>query len=555
MKNMELKKEVMMEKYCIAIMGSPQCPEHEWTDERLEELKNLGFNTMQLNIAWGGRPNDEALNLEDILLFPEQNEERKQKNQKRQEAICGRLQMCQKHGFRTIFHFGAPYNGQEAYAGKPLKNCIGNTNVVSYYYNLLEQLNMQIPGIDDILIYTYDQDAWLCSEFQGCDSCRGVPLHKRLPNFLTKMCEKWAAINANGRLWWEPWELSAGQVLRMVQELPVDHFGLMVHSNIGEVQKARPADLWFRNLAMLAKKRKIPVVAELFLSEFSEETEPLKRIPCPRLTYDQVKTVLGVSGVVGIKEYYGLCPGTKDPCLAMVGQVLNHPEDSVSTCLERLAEPYGKNAAQMVEFWENVADAYMLYPWDVSWFAREIGKADINHGWSAAFLRGQQCSTPSWESSRHSIFMKTDDRQPHPWMLEDIQLRCELAAKCLETAMETGCAILEDLEKEQRIQMEESVADIDMFRRVCVSYALHLRETNVAMLLRKEKFKGNQLSEHLEEEMGQLLLLDAKNQNEEGRIMTILKAWQEDPEGWLDLYLLPSEEMRLEKGYFSLTSR
>ena len=84
MKNMELKKEVMMEKYCIAIMGSPQCPEHEWTDERLEELKNLGFNTMQLNIAWGGRPNDEALNLEDILLFPE----RIKNGRRRYAGVC-----------------------------------------------------------------------------------------------------------------------------------------------------------------------------------------------------------------------------------------------------------------------------------------------------------------------------------------------------------------------------------------------------------------------------------------------------------------------------------
>lgn len=543
------------QKYCIGIMGSPQCPEYEWTDERLEELKSLGFNTMQLNIAWGCRPNDEALNLEDILVLPDQDETVRQKCLKRREMIRSRLQMCKNHDMRTIFHFGAPYNGQEGYAGKPLNKCISDKAVTDYYTGLLDQLNLQVPGIDDILIYTYDQDAWLCSEFQGCDTCRGIPLHKRLPEFLRKMCEKWASINPDGTLWWEPWELSAGQVLRIVQELPADHFGFMAHSNIGEVQKTRPVDIWFRNLAMLAKKRNIPMVAELFLSEFSEETEPLKRIPCPRVTYEQIKAVLRVPGIMGIKEYYGLCPGNNDPCLGMVGQVMNHPEDDVSDCLKRLAAEYGEHASQMVDFWETAADAYTLYPWDVSWYSREIGRSDIDHGWSAAFLRGQQCSTPSWDSSRHAIFMKTDDNQPHPWMLEDIQLRCELAAGSLAKAIETGKTILDQLNEKQRIQMEESISSLDGFRRVCICYTLHLRETNVAMLLREDKAKGRPLSGHLKEEMDQLLLSDAQNQNHQGRVMDILKFWQEDPEKWLDTYLLPSTDNGMEKGYFSLTTR
>lgn len=542
-------------KYCIGIMGSPSRPTLEWNDTHLEELKSLGFNAMQLNIAWGWRPNDEALNLQDILVLPDRDEETNRKCQMRQDALRHRLALCKKHGLRTIFHFGAPFNGSDPYDGKPPSNCISDPSVTELYINLLEQMSIQLPGVDDILIYTYDQDAWLCSEFTGCPACRGVPLHKRLPAFLNSLCRKWASINPDGILWWEPWELSSGQSLRIIQELPDKNFGFCAHSNIGEVQKSRPADLWLRNLAMVASRRGIPVVAELFMSEASEETEPLRRVPCPRLTFDQIRTVLSVPGIAGIKEYYGLHPESNDPCLAMVGQALLHPQDDVQTCLARIAAPYGEYAGEMIQMWESVADGYMLYPWDASWFAREIGNASIDHGWCAAFVRGQQCSTPSWDSTRHAIFMKTDNNQPHAWMLEDLQLRCEMAAEAFRAALDMGHSLLPRVPETYRAQMEETLASVEHFMRVCVSYMLHMRETNVAMLLREDQFRKRPLQADLLAEMEQLLMADAENQRHTGRVMTILEAWQKDPGAWLNLYLLPGAGERREGGYFSLTTR
>ena len=38
-----------------------------WTPETVGQLKKLGFNTVQLNVAWGRRPGDEPLNLEDVV--------------------------------------------------------------------------------------------------------------------------------------------------------------------------------------------------------------------------------------------------------------------------------------------------------------------------------------------------------------------------------------------------------------------------------------------------------------------------------------------------------
>ncbi|HUW81186.1 MAG TPA: hypothetical protein VMZ31_00150 [Phycisphaerae bacterium] len=36
----------------------------DWSAENIARLKTLGFNTVQLNVAWGNRPGDEPLNIE-----------------------------------------------------------------------------------------------------------------------------------------------------------------------------------------------------------------------------------------------------------------------------------------------------------------------------------------------------------------------------------------------------------------------------------------------------------------------------------------------------------
>ena len=57
-------------KYKIAIIGNPANADIRYDASQLDALKKLGFNTIQLNIAWGARPADEPLNLEDILYVP-----------------------------------------------------------------------------------------------------------------------------------------------------------------------------------------------------------------------------------------------------------------------------------------------------------------------------------------------------------------------------------------------------------------------------------------------------------------------------------------------------
>jgi len=57
-------------RYRVGFLGCPARPNIAWDEENLGRLKRLGFNTIQLNIAWGSRPGREALNLEDVVDLP-----------------------------------------------------------------------------------------------------------------------------------------------------------------------------------------------------------------------------------------------------------------------------------------------------------------------------------------------------------------------------------------------------------------------------------------------------------------------------------------------------
>ena len=93
-------------KYKIAIVGNPSDPDMRYDSAQMSALKNMGFNTLQLNIAWGARPADEPLNLEDILYVEGIGDPNKVAE--RLDNIKERARIAKRWGFRTIFHFGAP---------------------------------------------------------------------------------------------------------------------------------------------------------------------------------------------------------------------------------------------------------------------------------------------------------------------------------------------------------------------------------------------------------------------------------------------------------------
>jgi hypothetical protein len=532
----------------IAIIGNPACPDTRFDDGQLSALTRLGFATIQLNIAWGARPGGEPLTLEDVVTLPGAPEAPGVAAMRAE--IRRRAQACRAHGFRTLFHFGAPFVkdvgkllGQGLQKHQAVEPCIRKPEVVEYYRKMLITFAEVCPEVEDILVYTYDQSAWLCSEFGECPRCRGVPLHERLPAFLHMLRDAWAAERPQGTFWWEPWELSAGQIYAVFPHLPDENFGMMLHSNIAEVMAAHPVDPWFRNLARLCQGRGIPAVGELFLTGANEEVEPLQNVATPRLVYQQLQAVRQVPGVAGVKEYFGTRPDAPDPNLAMAGLLFANPDLSLEEALQQLSAPFEAAAHLVRQAWAATADGYELFPWDFCWTYRFMGRRGPQHDWKNAFVvRGHLVDTPSWCSTRRTIFMTTENEDLHPWFYEDIGLRCQASAEayaravaCYDQALPVAPAALQ---QDLRAWKEDTERLLGGARGL----ALHIQETLVAQLLRAAAADGA-LPESLLSRMRRLLERDveshalANGADAENAAATMLRQFNADPAAWLQQHL------------------
>jgi hypothetical protein len=371
-----------------------------------------------------------------------QEHDEKPRIRERREELLRRARVCREYGFRTIFHFGAPYTAElyrQLTEGlqktQSVEPCILEPHLAPYYSELLTKFAATFPEVDDIQVYTYDQDAWICSEFGTCPRCAGKPLHERLPSFLHALCDTWRGQRPSGTVWWEPWELSAGQIFSCIPRLPRQNFGMMLHSNIAEVQVARPIDNWFRNTARLASKFNIPTIGEVFLSGAHEEAEPLQHLIAPRLVYNELQALASVPEVIGVKEYFGLRPDEADPNLSMAGTVFAQPDIGFDDAIQQVAKPYGKVAKQLIEAWQLASDGVSLFPWDVSWKFRHSGHKHPFHSWEAFDIQGHLVDSPSWCSTRRAHFMTTENDELHPWFFEDIGLRFLASADTLQESV------------------------------------------------------------------------------------------------------------------------
>lgn len=550
--------------YRVAHLGCPIEPEVPWNEDSFKRLKDLGFNTVQLNIAWGFRPGDEPLNLEDVVDLPTalretlgqtvplKSDQSPQRIRQRREDLRDRIRLCRKFGMRSIFHFGAPYNGDHTEDAPP--NCLLDGKTSSRYLRLLEEFASRYPGVDDILIYMYDQNAWLCSEFGPCPRCSGIPLNKRVVPFINAMAAIWRTKNPEGRVWWEPWELSSGQVLRSIQDLDPAGVGLALHCNIAEVMATMPVDRWLENCCNLASQHNIPVIVEYWLGGPSEELVPYTHLSHPLVTLRGLRKIAALPKVSGIKEYYGLLPFKEDPNLRMTSLFLKHPGIDEGEALRRLATPYGKAAKGVIRFWQLTSQGMELFPWNAGWLIRRIGKSNPIHSLSAAYARGVPWHTPSWVSTRRAIYMKADHSEPDPWMLEDIQLRCELAAERLGSAWQHGLNIKDRIPPALAKDFAQNLAELGQMQRRVLAYGYHCRETNLVTAMRALRANGHDIPARLTTELMAVLKADQENQGSGNPIDTAIELLESDLESFLETYFVVSED-RVSKGYHSFTSR
>ena len=549
-------------KYKVGILGAPSSPDVEWNDKNMELMKELGFNTMQLNIAWGYRPADNALNLEDVISVPaefrlpvdndstlNQNNggskrylHSKERIAKRAAELKHRIAICKKHGMRTIFHFGAPYVAYPAL--EPLSQCISDPKTIKRYTKLIENFYKEFSGVDDLLMYTYDQNAWLCSEDGPCENCNGVPLDKRVSNFVNVLAESWKKLNPDGRLWWEPWEISAGQTYSAIEKLDPTCVGLSIHSSITEVQIAIPADRWFKNVLTLAEERKIPVLGEVWLGTATEEIEPYIYLPSPLTTLRALRAMNNAGKLAGIKEYYGNIPDREDPNLRMASIFFHKPEINDVNALELLAEPYKRASKKIQQYWKYSSEVIEMYPWDISWFSREVGRSDPQHLLTEATLKGASWVTPSWLSNRRAAFMRTvETDQPHFWMLEDAQLRFEATARKADQALLAATEARKDIPTIYLAEFDMGIKELIGFKQRCLAYTYHIRETNLCKMMRLTLEKKGKVNDSNLTELKVILLKDQQNQGAGNFLTPAIELLDKDVKGFLMKYFntpLPS---------------
>ena len=555
-------------EYKVGFLGVPDNPEVEWNDENMQLMKDLGFNTIQLNIAWGSRPNDEPLNLEDVVQVPGQFELAMDKEliktlhspmsiENRSEKIKQRIAVCEKNKFHTIFQFGAPFQGYPLKIEEPLTQCTLDTTTINRYKTLIKEFYKKFPGVDDLMMYTYDQDAWLGSESGACPQCHGIPVSIRAANFVNILARTWRQLNPKGILWWEPWELSAGEVYSAIKLLDPICVGLTIHSNIAEVQIAFPACRWFKNVLYLAKTRNIPVIAEVWTGCPTEEMEPYTHIPTPLLTLQELRAVYNSGDLRGIKEYYGNVPNEEDPNLRMTGLFFNNPEISDSTAMNELTRPYLNSSEGVKKFWILSSEAVAFYPWDVTWLAREVGRSNPEHLMTAATLKGACPETPDWQSSRKTYFMRTDEADdPNFWMREDMQLRFEQSASLLNQAINAADSVKEYVPQNLTSEFDKSVDELKEFRRRVLAYSYHLRETNLANDIRSSielKMPQDQRQENITE-LRKILIKDQENEATYEPIASAIKLLDDNLNEFLKTYFLPSNATNL-RDQWSITSK
>jgi len=553
--------------YKIGFLGAPCHPEVDWSEANLQRMKKLGFNVLQLNIAWGYRPNDEPLNLEDVVALPPgftpTPGDRDRKELRTPEKIAARsgklkerIALSRRLGFGTLFHFGAPnvlYPPMEPEV--PLDQCVSDEATLARYTALIQSFAAKFPGVDDLLCYTYDQHAWLCSEAGSCPRCHGVPMPERVSKFVNTLGRTWRQLHPKGVLFWEPWELSAGQVYQCMDLLDASCVALSIHSNIAEVQVALPADRWFKNVLTKARDRNIPVLGELWTGGLTEEMEPFTHIATPLATLRALRAVNSAGKLKGIKEYYGNVPDQEDPNLRMTGLFFRNPDISDDAALATLAKPYGAAAKTVAEYWRLASEAIEMYPWDVSWLAREVGRSDPSHLLTAAVLKGASWQTPGWQSTRRTFFMRSDQTEPpNFWMREDIQLRFEQCAAKIQAARLAALTVQTKIPALYRSAFDQSVSELGALEIRVRAYACHLRETNLADLLRSApKDAAGGRARNLDE-LRALLVADQKNMGTEQPIAEALKLLDTDLNRFLKTYFLPTAPSGQKNGW-TITSQ
>ena len=395
------------------------------------------------------------------------------------------------------------------------------------------------PEVDDIMIYTYDQQAWICSEFGPCPRCSGLPLHERLPGFINLLNETMQKHRPDTMLWWKPWELSKGQTVAILDKVNPDHFGLMLNpSSSNEVypfnDRSFKSDLGVKRLVRMALERDIPVVGEFDHTLY----KPLYLIEdyFPRLVYEQMRGWKEMEGVIGIKEYYGFSPVTFSVNAAMLKAWIRSPDAPLQQLLQEVAAPYGEKAAPIMIAGVGVRGpvggglplGHHLFDWPDGTGPASGRFARLGAGvHSRAPLGTRRSGKPTAAAN----FMLTEEHKAHPWLFEDAGLRLEDSAALgfkavgfYDQAIGAGGSKVDDIRTQREIVWNTS--------RSLRAKSLHFLITLAAQDARTVQHDDRQFA-LVSKRLEALLKKDVENQGGNAAVAQELAEFQRDPKAWV----------------------
>lgn len=472
-------KKVM---YKIGMVGNPIIPETEWSDEQMEILKDIGFNMVQMNIAWDNRPNGEVLNIEHV-------EGDAQKELQRRENVL------KKHMMRGLPHFGMPRIkalGHEANITPYITPaCISDETVIQEECDKLMSFFQKYPSVKDVMIYTYDQHAWLCSEFGNCPRCAGVPLPERLSAFLERVLGTLYEIDSEIMFWWQPWELSLGQILDTLDKISKPNLGLMLNTSGVESYFHNFENTWIKTIGDKAAEKNIPIIGEIQATGSGVGTVELQRFPCPTLVYRQISILNKLPTLRGVKEHFGIAFSKIGVNTLFLKEFFLNPEASLDELLDRTVLYYGKETAQyLIKAWKECEKAMDYLPYSFTYAYSNIACYDAKHDYDFPVVSCIHADTPAWESDRRCGIFLTHDQQYHPWALENAALLFKQSAskfllvkELYEKAIMVCSARKDDL--------EEAMHDVEKMYRANMGQYLHFSEALAAVDARTAWFQND----------------------------------------------------------------
>ena len=505
------------------IVGNPVLPENDWSDAQMEALKGLGLNMLQLNLAWGNRPGDEVLNLEDL-------------DDVHREQFRYRITQAEKYGFRVVPHFGVPRMVQTA-PPRVVAACILDDAVRAKYKALLKGLLVDFPALHDVMIYTYDQDSWICDEFGDCPHCSGVPIYERLPGFINELKSALQEVRPGTTLWWQPWEISAGQSYRIIERIDPANFGVVINNALAETYFTNTTDLWVRTLVGLCHRRGIPVIGELQFTGCGVGCHSVQRLPCPELVFAQIAAFAALDGVIGIREHFGIVVSKLSVNTSLFQEYVAAPLDSYEHLVSRVVARYGPVGDLLKEAWQKVSEGVKYIPYEATYAFSNITLFDPAHPWDAVEHSGRTWETPAWESNRRAYYMVTRRTEVHPWLLEDVGLRLGLAADCLSQAAGMIHSALVGMSATHAMYDDVSAQheDVRSVARSLRGTSLHYLETLAAYDLRVARKQRDQTKwVASEQRMRALLELDCQNMDNADEVRRQLEAFNADPDHWIN---------------------